>query len=916
MFAEAGRLGLKMTEKLPLIWHSTHDESVLENLNSAIDGLNQHDATNRLEKHGYNRLPEARKRSALLSFLLHFHNILIYVLLGAALITAILGHWIDTGVIVAVVVANAIIGFVQEGKAEKSMEAIRQMLAPRAHVIRDGLRFSIDAAELVPGDIVLLEAGDKVPADLRLLTAHGLSLQEAILTGESVPVEKQIKAVAADAALGDRFCMAFSGTLVTSGQGKGVVVATGSDTEIGRISRLLAGVETLTTPLVKQMDVFARRLTAVVLMMAVLLLVYGYSVGHHDFAETFMSVVGLSVAAIPEGLPAVLTITLAIGVQAMAKRHAIVRRLPAIETLGSVSVICTDKTGTLTRNEMMVASVLTSQYLFRLDGEGYAPKGELSLDDIHIDPTEHHTLEELARAATLCNDAALHERNGVWHAEGDPMEAALLSFAGKMGLDAGREKAVWSRTDAIAFDARHRFMATLNHNHDQHAFIFVKGAPENILLMCQNQRTADGSLEALDAGYWKEQAEAIAAQGQRVLAFAVRPLPPEHTVLEHDDVQGKLCLLGLVGMIDPPRSEAIAAVAECRMAGIQVKMITGDHAKTAVAIGKQIGLENPGMVLTGADLDGISDQQLKDIVVECNIFARTSPEHKLRLVTALQAHNMTVAMTGDGVNDAPALKRADVGIAMGLKGSDATKEAAELVLADDNFSSIVAAVREGRTVYDNLKKVISWTLPTNAGEAMTIIVALLFGMTLPVTPVQILWVNLITATTLGVALAFEPTEANTMRHPPRSRSEALLSSGLLWHIAFVSLLFLCGVYGIYSHAIERGYSVELARTLALNTLVVMEIFHLFFIRNIYGTSLTWKAVRGTKVVWLVVIIITAAQFAITYLPPLQKILATESIPLRDGLSIFAIGVLLFVILEAEKQVRLFFRRERGNKPMH
>jgi magnesium-transporting ATPase (P-type) len=710
--------------------------------------------------------------------------------------------------------------------------------------------------------------------------------------------------------------MAFSGTLVTSGQGKGVVVATGSDTEIGRISRLLAGVETLTTPLVKQMDVFARRLTAVVLMMAVLLLVYGYSVGHHDFAETFMSVVGLSVAAIPEGLPAVLTITLAIGVQAMAKRHAIVRRLPAIETLGSVSVICTDKTGTLTRNEMMVASVLTSQYLFRLEGEGYAPKGELSLDDIHINPTEHHALEELARAATLCNDAALHERNGVWHAEGDPMEAALLSFAGKMGLDAGREKAVWSRTDAIAFDARHRFMATLNHNHDQHAFIFVKGAPENILLMCQNQRTADGSLEALDAGYWKEQAEAIAAQGQRVLAFAVRPLPPEHTVLEHDDVQGKLCLLGLVGMIDPPRSEAIAAVAECRMAGIQVKMITGDHAKTAVAIGKQIGLDNAGMVLTGADLDGISDQQLKDIVVECNIFARTSPEHKLRLVTALQAHNMTVAMTGDGVNDAPALKRADVGIAMGLKGSDATKEAAELVLADDNFSSIVAAVREGRTVYDNLKKVISWTLPTNAGEAMTIIVALLFGMTLPVTPVQILWVNLITATTLGVALAFEPTEANTMRHPPRSRSEALLSSGLLWHIAFVSLLFLCGVYGIYSHAIERGYSVELARTLALNTLVVMEIFHLFFIRNIYGTSLTWKAVRGTKVVWLVVIIITAAQFAITYLPPLQKILATESIPLLDGVSIFAIGVLLFIILEVEKQVRLFFRRERGNKPMH
>lgn len=905
-----------MSDKFPLIWHSVPAESSLKYLKTSMAGLHTHEAKERLAKYGSNCLPETKKRSAFLCFLQYFHNILIYVLLGSALITAALGHWIDTSVILAVVVANAIIGFIQEGKAEKSMEAIRQMLAPRSHVMRDGLRVSIDAAELVPGDIVLLEAGDKVPADLRLLTAHGLSLQEAILTGESVSVEKQIKAVAADAALGDRFCMVFSGTLVISGQGKGVVVATGSDTEIGRISRLLAAVEALTTPLVKQMDIFARRLTGVVLMMAGLLLVYGYFAGHHDFAEIFMSVVGLSVAAIPEGLPAVLTITLSIGVQAMAKRHAIVRRLPAIETLGSVSVICTDKTGTLTRNEMMVTSVLTSQHLFTLEGEGYAPKGVLKLDDTHISPSEHHALEELARAASLCNDAALHERNGVWLAEGDPMEAALLSFAGKMDIDTGKEQAVWARTDAIPFDARHRFMATLNHNHEKHAYVFVKGAPESILLMCHDQHSAEGKPEALDTNYWKQHAEAIAAQGQRVLAFAVRPLPPEHTVLEHDDVQGKLTLLGLVGMIDPPRPEAISAVTECQLAGIQVKMITGDHAKTAVAIGKQIGLENSDLVLTGADLDGINDQQLKDIVLNCNIFARTSPEHKLRLVTALQAHDMTVAMTGDGVNDAPALKRADVGIAMGLKGSDATKEAAELVLADDNFSSIVAAVREGRTVYDNLKKVISWTLPTNAGESMTIIVALLFGMTLPVTPIQILWINLITATTLGVALAFEPTEANTMRHLPRSRTEALLSGELVWHIVFVSLLFLCGVYGIYSHAIDRGYSVELARTLALNTLVVMEIFHLFFIRNIYGTSLTWKAVRGTKVVWLVVAIIVVAQLSITYLPPLQRILTTESVPFLDGLSIFGIGAALFFILETEKQLRLFFRRKHHNQLTH
>ncbi len=895
-------------------WHNVSAESSLKELKTSVAGLDQHESEVRLAKYGANRLPETAKRSALIRFLLHFHNILIYVLLGSALITAALGHWIDTGVILAVVVANTVIGFIQEGKAEKAMDAIRQMLAPRAHVIRGGERVSIDGEHLVLGDIVLLEAGDKVPADLRLLAAHGMSVQEAILTGESVPVEKQIKPVAEDAPLGDRSCMVFSGTLVVSGQGKGVVVATGGSTEIGRISSLLSEVETLTTPLVRQMDVFAKWLTVLILLIAVLLLIYGYFAGQHAFAEIFMAVVGLSVAAIPEGLPAVLTITLAVGVQAMARRHAIVRRLPAIETLGSVSVICSDKTGTLTRNEMMVASVLTPQHLFTLEGDGYAPKGVLMLEDSKISPSEHAVLEELARAAALCNDAALHERSGVWHVEGDPMEGALLAFAGKMDIDVRREQATWSRTDAIPFDARHRFMATLNHDHAQHAFVFVKGAPERMLAMCHDQRGADGNRESLDIDYWEQKAETIAAQGQRVLAFAVKAVQPEHTVLENANVDGTLTLLGMVGMIDPPRPEAIAAVAECHDAGIRVKMITGDHAKTAATIGRQIGLRNSNKVLTGTDLDGMDDRELKEIVLDCDIFARTSPEHKLRLVTALQAHDMTVAMTGDGVNDAPALKRADAGIAMGLKGSEAAKEAAELVLADDNFASIVAAVREGRTVYDNLKKVISWTLPTNAGEAMTIIVALFFGMTLPVTPVQILWINLITAATLGIALAFEPTEDNTMRRPPRSRGEPLLSGELVWHIVFVSMLFLSGVYGIFHYAIDRGYSLDLARTLAVNTLVVMEIFHLLFIRNIYSTSLTWKAVRGTKVVWLVVIVIATAQFAITYLPPLQTIFATESIPFRDGVLVIAIGAALFAIIETEKRIRLAFRRMRKERP--
>lgn len=892
-------------------WHNMSHEATLKRFETSPQGLEPSNAQERLKHHGYNRLPLAAKRSVVLRFLSHFHNILIYVLIGSAVITAFLDHWIDTGVILTVVVANAMIGFIQEGKAEKAMDAIRHMLAPHANVIRGSERTSIEGEKLVPGDIVLLEAGDKVPADLRLLSAHGLSVQEAILTGESVPVEKHINPVPEDAPLGDRTCMAFSGTLVASGQCKGVVVATGADTEIGRISGLLSEVNILTTPLVHQMNVFAKWLTVLILIIGGILLAFGYFVEHYDFTEMFMVVVGLSVAAIPEGLPAVMTITLAIGVQSMAKRNAIIRRLPAIETLGSVSVICTDKTGTLTRNEMMVASVLTPDHLFALDGRGYEPKGSLKLDGADVLPADYGVLAELARAAALCNDAALKEHKGVWTVEGDPMEGALLAFTGKMELDTREQQSMWTRTDAIPFDAKHRFMATLNHDHEGEAFIFVKGAPERILSMCINQRSMNGKTKNLGINYWNEKAESVAGQGQRVLAFAVMAVKPEETILEHKNVEGTLTLLGMIGMIDPPRTEAITAVAECHDAGIRVKMITGDHAKTAAAIGMQIGLQNPDKVLSGADLDGMTDAELREAVLDCDIFARTSPEHKLRLVMALQSQGMTVAMTGDGVNDAPALKRADAGIAMGLKGSEAAKEAAELVLADDNFASIVVAVREGRTVYDNIKKVISWTLPTNGGEAMAIIVALLFGMALPITPVQILWVNLITAITLGIALAFEPTEENTMRRPPRPRYTPLLDAGLVWQVILTSILFLCGIFGIFTYAVDKGYSVELARTMALNTLVVMEIFYLFFIRNIHSTSLTWKAVRGTKIIWLVVLAVTLAQLSITYLPFLQTIFATESIPLWDGIVVIGIGIILFAIVETEKQIRLAFRRGNG-----
>lgn len=889
-------------------WHGLNAEAVLGGTRSSAHGLSQHEAEARLQASGPNRLPEPAQRSAFLRFLLHFHNILIYVLLGSAAITAALGHWADTTVILAVVVANAAIGFFQEGKAEKAMAAIRRMLAPRASLLRDGERRTVDGDTLVVGDVVLLEAGDKVPADLRLLQAHGLQIEEAILTGESISAEKHTLPVASAAPLGDRACMAYSGTLVSSGAGRGVVVATGAQTEIGRISGMLSTVELLTTPLVRQMNVFARWLTVFILLIAAMLLVFGYFVGHSGFSEMFMAVVGLSVAAIPEGLPAVLTITLAVGVQAMARRNAIVRRLPAIETLGSVSVICTDKTGTLTRNEMMATSVVTSAHAFSLDGAGYEPKGAIRLGDALVSGRAHAVLEELGRSAALCNDASLHEREGAWTVEGDPMEGALLALSGKIGIEAARERAAWTRTDAIPFDAKHRFMASLTHGPGEQALILVKGAPEQVLAMCAAQRTVANCVAPLDPDCWHAKAASIAAKGQRVLAFATRAVPAHQRVLSFPDLDGQLILIGLVGLIDPPRAEATAAVAECLGAGIRVKMITGDHKGTAAAIGKQIGLRNPDHVLTGADLDGLNDASLAAAVLHTDIFARTSPQHKLRLVMALQSHGMTVAMTGDGVNDAPALKRADAGIAMGMKGSEAAKEAAELVLADDNFASIVAAVREGRTVYDNIKKVISWTLPTNAGEAMTIIVALLLGLDLPITPIQILWVNLITAITLGLALAFEPTEPGTMRRAPRRRNEPLLSGELLWHVGLVSALFLAGVYGIYAYAVDRGYPVELARTMTVNTLVVMEIFHLFFIRNIYGTSLTWQAVRGTPMVWAMVLVVVVAQFAVTYLPVLQRLFATAAVPIFDGMLIVAVGLALFVLLESEKQLRLAFAR--------
>jgi len=885
-------------------WHNKRSEEALAALGTSAEGLSESDVKQRLADLGLNKLPEPKRKHVVLRFLSHFHNILIYVLLGASVITLFLGHLVDTSVIIAVVIINAIIGFLQEGKAEKAMDAIRHMLALRAAVIRDGKRQTIKGEELVPGDIVLLEAGDKVPADLRLLESHGLQVQESILTGESVAVEKQTSVVDEQAALGDRVCMAFSGTTVTYGQAMGVVVGTGANTEVGRISGLLSTVQTLNTPLLAQISVFARWLTLFIIVIALLILGLGHFLSPLAFSELFIAVVGLSVAAIPEGLPAVLTITLAVGVQAMAKRNAIVRRLPAIETLGSVSVICSDKTGTLTRNEMNVTSVVTSEARFDITGIGYEPVGDVICHQQAVEVERHSILKDLGLAAALCNDAELVEQEEGWVGHGDPMEAALLAFSGKIRSGEGDVREHWSRTDVIPFDSKHKYMATLNHDHDNHAFIFLKGAPEVILSMCSDQGANNSESALLDIDYWHEKAAAIAAEGQRVLGFAVKRVEPEHTVLEHFDVQDSLVFLGLVGLIDPPRSEAIDAIAECHRAGIDVKMITGDHAGTASAIGKQLGLWHADNVLTGQQLDKLDDTELETRIGQTGIFARTSPEHKLRLVMALQANNMTVAMTGDGVNDAPALKRASVGIAMGKNGSEAAKEASEIVLADDNFATIVAAVKEGRTVYDNIKKVISWTLPTNAGEAMTIILALLLGWSLPITPIQILWINMITAVTLGIALAFEPSEKGTMQRPPRDPGQGLLGGGLIWHIVFVSSLFLGCVFGAYEYAIMQGYSENLARTMAMNTLVALEIFHLLFIRNMNARSLSWEALFGTRVLWVLIGTVVIGQAAMTYLPWFQSVFETEALGFFDLIFILLTGVVLFAVIELEKQFRL------------
>ncbi len=887
-------------------WHAKQAADALSALEGSRSGLSSEEARRRLERYGANVLPAARPRSAWRRLLDQIDNVLIYVLLASAVVTAFLGHATDTAVILGVVVLNALIGFVQEGRAEAALDAIRGMISPRAAVIRDGHRIAIDADAIVPGDILIIEPGDRITADVRILSARNLQIDEAILTGESVPVLKTVEPVGDAASLGDRRSMAYSGTLVTAGQGTGLVVTTGIETELGRISALMQRVEQLETPLIRQMNIFSRQLTAAILALSAATFAFAVVVRSYPADYAFMAVVGMAVAAIPEGLPAVMSITLAIGVTRMASRHAIIRRLPAVETLGSVSTICTDKTGTLTRNEMTVTRCVAARRIFDIDGVGYEPRGRVSSggEDIGGD-TAATALDRIALTSLLCNDARLREVDGAWVILGDPMEGALLTFAAKLGYNRRTLESAMPRLDVTPFDAAHRYMATLHHLENDAPLILVKGAPEAVIGMCATE-ASHGSAQPIDAEFWHAAVDAMARDGRRVLALASANCAPGTCDLDPTHLRGSLQLDGLVGLIDPPRQEAIAAVAECLSAGISVKMITGDHAATAAAIAASLGLPNPHVVQTGTDLDKLDEAAFAAAVAETNVFARTSPEHKLKLVQALQAQGSVVAMTGDGVNDAPALKRADVGVAMGKNGTEAAKEASDMVLADDNFASIVAAVREGRTVYDNLTKVIGWTLPTNGGETLIVVTAILLGVTLPMTPLQILWINMITAVGLGLILAFEPAEDGIMERSPRHTDEPILSGFLLWRVILVSVLFCAGIFAIFHWSLGRGMDVAAARTMVVNTVVVMEIFYLFSIRYLHGASLTWQGIVGTKAVLIGVGSMVLLQLAFTYVPMFQSLFETRPIAIDDGMAVIACGVALLLILELEKRLRLIW----------
>ncbi len=889
-------------------WHQLDADDVYARLETDPDrGLPPGEVARRRDEYGPNAMPERRGPSALVRFLLQFHQPLIYILLAATLVTLFLQEYLDAAVIFGVVILNAVIGFLQETRAAQALEALAKTMTTQANVVRDGKREQLDSEDLVPGDVVLIQSGDRVPADLRVVHVRELQVDESALTGESLPVGKSTEPIDAETPLAERTNIAYSSALVTSGQGKGVVVGTGEETEVGRISEMISGAEDLATPLTRQIARFSHILLAIILVLAAATLVVGVLRGE-SWIDMFMAAVALSVGAIPEGLPAAITITLAIGVARMARRRAIIRKLPAVETLGSTTVICSDKTGTLTENQMTVQQVHTRGGRYEVRGGGYAPEGEIEPVEGSADVASDKGLRECLLAGLLANDSALESKDGQWLVRGDPTEGALITAAAKAGLSHSEVRQEYSRIDVIPFESDHKYMATLHAGEsDSSRVVYVKGAVEAIAPRCREAINAAGEVEALEPDDIQADAEEMAARGLRVLAFARAEVSSETEHIDHEIVEKGLTFLGLQGMIDPPREEVISAIRECHAAGVQVKMITGDHALTAAAIAEQVGLDGKGRenagglpeVLTGRQLEEVSDDDLTRAVEDTTVFARVSPKQKLRLVRALQGNGHVVAMTGDGVNDGPALKQANIGVAMGITGTEVAQEAADMVLTDDNFASIEAAVEEGRGVFDNLTKFIVWTLPTNLGEGLLILVAVFLGITLPVLPLQVLWINMTTAVLLGLMLAFEPKEPDLMRRPPRGSHQAILTRELIGRIVLVGAILLIASFSMFQVALASGESLETARTVAINTFVLIEIFYLFNCRSLTVPMFRLGLFSNR---WLLVgvAVMVVLQSLFTYAPLMNRLFATAPIGLREWGWILSFSVAAFVIVEIEK----------------
>ncbi|MBF2078616.1 MAG: cation-transporting P-type ATPase [Synechococcales cyanobacterium T60_A2020_003] len=836
-------------------YHALSDQDILEQLGSLAEtGLMPEEVARRYEQYGWNELQFKPGKPAWLRFLLQFHQPLLYILLLAGIVKALLGSWTNASVIWGVTLINAIIGYVQEAKAEGAIASLAKAVTTETTVVRDGQPLRIPSRDLVPGDLVMLTSGDKVPADVRLLRVRNLQVDESALTGESVPVEKGVQVLPVDTPLAERRNMAYAGSFVTFGQGQGIVVATANATEVGQISQSMENRVSLSTPLTRKFEKFSRVLLYVILTLAAFTFVVGLGQGE-SWIDMFEAAVALAVSAIPEGLPAVVTITLAIGVNRMAKRNAIIRKrnaiirkLPAVEALGSATVICSDKTGTLTENQMTVQAIYAGQQQYRVSGGGYSPKGDISRvnqpngDETSLDVAElPPALEKCLVAGVLCNDSQLKQTGVDWSVVGDPTEGALIAVAEKAGLSQAGLMAAIPRLDAIPFESDYQHMATLQDAASR--MIYVKGSVEALLSWCTQMLDGQGQAIALASAQIQHEVEAMAGQGLRVLAFAQKRAEHQHAI-DHKDIATDLVFLGLQGMIDPPRAEAIAAVHACQSAGIQVKMITGDHVATARAIAQRMGIQTAAGVIAyeGQQLTPMSESEIQTAAAEGSVFARVAPAQKLQLVEALQAQGHIVAMTGDGVNDAPALKQADIGIAMGKGGTEVARESADMLLTDDNFASIEAAVEEGRTVYQNLRKAIAFLLPVNGGESMTILISALLARTLPILSLQVLWLNMINSITMTVPLAFEPKSQGTMQQIPRDPNEPLLTPNLLRRILVVSVFNWTLIFGIFEWATSTTGDVTVARTMAIQALVAARIVYLISISQL-GINIV-EYVRG------------------------------------------------------------------------